>query len=383
MVPIDNLAAADAFFAFTFSTFVDYACIMNGYEHLSVEALVVIGIGTMAIWSICNLLRVDQQGKIHTFAASLQIIFTVAVLVSLWSTCQQGQQASASDVFFKTYNGTGFASFPYVVLIGILSSLYSFTGYEAAAHMAEETQDASMAVPKGIVYTCIATAITGGLYILSLLFASAYHVEEFASSEIGATYIFQKCMGDRGANIMNYFILVNLFFSGMSSLTVTIRTAFAVARDGGFPFSTYVQQVNPRSKVPEYAVFAVFLMGSSLLLLQLISSTAFVAVTSTSTIGFQISYAIPIILRVTVFREKFQKADFHLGRWGVVCGRIAAIFLVTTSILFTFPVQYPITFENFNYTIVILAACATLGTIHWTFSGRYWFLGPGREHIVD
>lgn len=56
-------------------------------------------------------------------------------------------------------------------MMGVLFSCYSFTGYEAGAHMAEETTGASKSAPKGIVYTCIITAITGLVYILGLLFA--------------------------------------------------------------------------------------------------------------------------------------------------------------------------------------------------------------------
>jgi hypothetical protein len=39
------------------------------------------------------------------------------------------QRATAYDVFTSTYNGTGF-SFAYVCCISILSTLFSFSGYE-------------------------------------------------------------------------------------------------------------------------------------------------------------------------------------------------------------------------------------------------------------
>lgn len=56
-------------------------------------------------------------------------------------------------------------------MMGILFSAYSFTGYEAGAHMAEETHNASQSAPRGILYTCVLTAITGFIYILGLLYA--------------------------------------------------------------------------------------------------------------------------------------------------------------------------------------------------------------------
>jgi amino acid transporter len=55
--------------------------------------------------------------------------------------------------------------------MGLLMSLYSFSGYEGGAHMAEETTNASASAPKGIVYTCICAALVGFAYILGLLYA--------------------------------------------------------------------------------------------------------------------------------------------------------------------------------------------------------------------
>lgn len=55
--------------------------------------------------------------------------------------------------------------------MGILFSAYSFLGYEAGAHMAEETTNASKSAPRGILYTCILSSITGFVYILGLLYA--------------------------------------------------------------------------------------------------------------------------------------------------------------------------------------------------------------------
>jgi amino acid transporter len=58
-----------------------------------------------------------------------------------------------------------------VVLIGLLNACYGFSGYEAGGHMAEETVNSSKSAPKGIIYACIATALTGFLYLLGLLYS--------------------------------------------------------------------------------------------------------------------------------------------------------------------------------------------------------------------
>lgn len=82
-------------------------------------------------------------------------------------------ERSSSEFVWTYYNNlTGWdGSQIYVIFIGLLFSLFSFSGYEAGAHMAEETTHASKSAPFGIFYTCIATMLTGFCYLLGLLYA--------------------------------------------------------------------------------------------------------------------------------------------------------------------------------------------------------------------
>jgi amino acid transporter len=94
---------------------------------LSVGASVGIGIGITFIWAVQNALRIDQQGWINNIAAFFQISSTIVISIVLLTMAPQ--RATAKDVFTSTYNGTGF-SFAYVCCIGILSTAFSFSGYE-------------------------------------------------------------------------------------------------------------------------------------------------------------------------------------------------------------------------------------------------------------
>src|ERR1700742_2016238 len=62
-----------------------------------------------------------------------------------------GHHQSASFVFGHFANTTGWGSGFYVVLLGLLLAQYTFTGYDASAHMTEETHNASRSRPRGIV----------------------------------------------------------------------------------------------------------------------------------------------------------------------------------------------------------------------------------------
>ncbi|KAI8907403.1 amino acid/polyamine transporter I [Gorgonomyces haynaldii] len=369
--------AADCFFALTFAEFISYVLVLQGMDPLSIEVIVGISIGVSFVWALLNMLRVDQMGALNYIGAVWQVGSTLAVLIMLAVGCSGSSNLATSEqVFFSTFNATGFENIGYVSLIGLLSALYCFTGYEASGHLGEETVGASKSVPKGILATVIGSAVVGTIFLLSLLYATAGDIESFVNSDLGTFSIFQKCLDQKGALGLGVIVIINAFFSGFSSLTVTVRTTFALSRDNGFPFAFWVKQVNASTMAPNFAVLACFVSSSLILLLPLGSTTAFTAVTSISTIGFQISYAIPIFLRTTVFRNQFEPGPFNLGKFGVICGAISSGFLFLTSILFFFPVENPITVENFNWTVVVFMGTFLIAGAQWILFAKKHYHSP-------
>ena len=93
-------------------------------------------------------------------------------------------------------------------------------------------------------------------------------------------------LNKHGALDMTSLLIINLLFAGFSSLTVTSRIGFAMARDGAFPGSKYLRGVNKRTKTPIANIFLVFAFDAILCLFPLFSQTAFAAITGITTIGF-------------------------------------------------------------------------------------------------
>ena len=174
-------------------------------------------------------------------------------------------------------------------------------------------------------------------------------------------------------------LAVNMYFSGMTSLTVTARQLYVMARDGCFPGSNQFRSVN-ETGVPVGGVLLTLTLDILLVFLNLVSVSAFVAVTSVATIGFQISYAIPIFLRITGHGKRTfkQSSAFSCGRWSFVIGWISLIWLVFTSILFLLPTSYPITLETISWSSIIVGGTLIAGGTFWGVTARYWFVGPKR-----
>lgn len=132
--------------------------------------------GVSLLWALKNLMRVDHQGWFNNASAFYQIGSTIIVIICILIV---SPQLSTSKFVWTHYNNeTGMPNAFYVCCIGLLMSLYSFSGYEGGAHMAEETKNASASAPKGLVLTCIATAVTGLIYIAGLLYGCQNKIAE-------------------------------------------------------------------------------------------------------------------------------------------------------------------------------------------------------------
>ena len=67
-----------------------------------------------------------------------------------------------------------FYSTPYIRLskaYWYVAIQYTFTGYDASAHVTEETRNAAIGGPVGMVMSVVVSAIAGFVYIISMLFA--------------------------------------------------------------------------------------------------------------------------------------------------------------------------------------------------------------------
>ena len=106
------------------------------------------------------------------------------------------------------------------------------------------------------------------------------------------------------------------------------------------------------------------------------SLVAFQAMVSIATIGLYISYALPILFRITIGRSSFRPGPFNLGRYSLFVGWVAVLWVVTITVLFCLPVIYPVTESTLNYTPVAVGGVFVLIMFSWLVSARKWFKGP-------
>lgn len=289
---------------------------------------------------------------------------------------------STSFVFGEFVNNTGWGSGVYVVLLGLLMAQYTFTGYDASAHMTEETHDASTAGPKGIVQSIWTSWIAGFVLLLGFTYAiQSYDAALASPTGAPPAQILLDALGATAGKLLLLVVIGAQLFCGMASVTANSRMIYAFSRDGALPFSHVWHTVSPRTRTPVAAVWLAAGGALALGLPYLINVTAYAAVTSIAVIGLYIAYVIPTLLRIRK-GEAFERGPWHLGRWSKAIGVVSVGWVVVITVLFMLPQVSPVTWETFNYAPVAVLVVLGFAGVWWQVSARNWFLDPGHERTI-
>ncbi len=299
----------------------------------------------------------------------------VAIIVLVLAIAPDKHQ-SASFVFTKFVNNTGWASTFYVALLGLLLAQYTLTGFDASAHMTEETHDASVAGPRGIVMSIVVSVVAGWILLIGVTFAiQSYSGAVGTKTAVPPAQIFIDAVGSTGGKLLLLIAIGAQLFCGMASITANSRMIYAFSRDGALPASSFWHRINPRTRTPTNAIWlgagGAFVLG----LPYLWNVTAYAAVTSIAVIGLYIAYVLPTFLRLRQ-GDGFERGPWHLGRWSPLIGTVAVLWVAFITVLFMLPTASPVTLKTFNYTPFAVLAVLGFAGIWWLVSARKWFKGP-------
>jgi amino acid permease (GABA permease) len=344
-----------------------------GFDARPWHTIVLFG-AILVLHGLLNTLGVDLVAKLSDISVWWHIV-GVLVIVAVLAFVPDHHQ-SASFVFGHFVNNTGWGSTFYVALLGLLLAQYTFTGYDASAHMTEETNDAATAGPKGIVMSIVVSLVAGWVLLIGLTFAiQSYDGATGSDTGVPPAQIFIDAVGATGGKLLLLIAIGAQLFCGMSSVTANSRMIYAFSRDGALPASRLWHQINPRTRTPTNAIWlaagGAFVLG----LPYLFNATAYAAVTSIAVIGLYIAYVAPTFLRLRL-GDRFQPGPWHLGRWSRPIGIIAVGWVVVITILFMLPTTSPVTVDTFNYTPLAVLAVLGFAGIWWLVSAKNWFTGP-------
>jgi amino acid transporter len=395
-----GLLAIDASVAYGCATFTDLT--LSTYSkswaaHYSLTRVFIIFVIVLILVSLVNifsshLLAVINNVSVWWHVAGASIVVAILLIAP-------SHHASVSAVFTHTVNNTGFfggatggiAFFLCVLPLSVILTQYTITGYDASAHLSEETHSAANSAAKGIWRSIFYSAIGGWILLLSFLFA--VQDEKAVTAGGGAvSIIFSQALTVNWASLVLFISAVGQFFCTVACMTSTTRMLFAFSRDGAVPGSRYWSKLN-KNRVPVYgvvlsAIVAVLLTSPALVKVDINGApvpVAFFAVVSIGVVGLYVAFAIPIFLRWRA-GSNFKPGGWTLGkkyRWMCV---VAVAEIAITSFIALLPTStlgapwYPgfgwDSLKYVNYTPIVLGVLLLLLWIGWHVSAKRWFTGP-------
>jgi amino acid transporter len=341
----------------------------------------------IALHIALNLLNINLLAQLNTISAWWHMV-GVAVVVVILAIVPEHQ--SIGFVFTETVNNSGFTTvgFGYVFVLGLIMSAYTITGYDASAHMSEETRQASRSAAIGMVMAVVASVFFGFILLVAITFAVPDVQGTLDAAANAVVYIWTTSLGNAWAEFLLLIAVVAQFFCGTASVTSASRMMFAFSRDRAVPGSSLWRKV-ARNRVPVNAVIAIGVLSWLIVVPSLFSAIAYLVATSIAVIGLNIAFALPIILRIKA-GDRFEAGAWSLGRhykWISPVAVVYIAFICVAGILPVSPSGIPgaadFDWALFNYAPVTVVGALILFGGWYLISARKWFTGPVREAGSD
>ncbi len=278
-------------------------------------------------------------------------------------------------------------SYPLVLafFFSLLQANWTYTGYDASAHVAEETVGARVASAWGLFMSVAVSAVVGFVFLVALsthlpslkeLFPATLDTPVQATASqyyfgggVAVISILEYNLGDLG-DILSAGIAIAMAFCGLSSVASAGRMLYAFSRDDGLPGSGWLKQVSHRYRTPVNSLIAIVVISWLFTLAAGVvgGGTAIVIVTAISTIFLYAAYGICIYLGATT-QAWLKERVWSLGRWSKPVAWVAIFWVLVLMVLFSFP-----TSGNISWPFMVITAAFLL--VYYFGWARRSFKGP-------
>jgi amino acid transporter len=357
----------------------------------------------MLIQLIMNIVGINLVALLNQVSVWWHIVIVAAVVILVFLAGKPDESGltlfaiEPQDTAGSWNNDLGFInlqygpaiSYPLILafFFSLLQANWTYTGYDASAHVAEETVGARVASAWGIFLSVAVSAVVGFVFLLALsthlpdlstLFPAELTEENLAGASqyyfgggVAVIAILEHNLGDLG-DILAAGIAIAMAFCGLSSVASAGRMLYAFSRDDGLPGSGWLKKVNHRYRTPVNSLTAMVVVAWLFTVAAGIvgGGTAIVIVTAISTIFLYAAYGICIYLGATT-TDWLKERVWSLGRWSKPIAWLAVFWVIVLMILFSFP-----TSGNISWPFMV--AVVLFLVVYYFASAKRNFKGPHR-----
>ncbi|KAK7409672.1 hypothetical protein QQX98_008187 [Neonectria punicea] len=283
-----------------------------------------------------------------------------------------------SSFWLKTNTVSGWDDTYIAWNLGMLTCVWSFTGFDSAIHMSEETRKAKSAVPRAMFWSIFMNGCLGFIMV-NVLLASMGSIDDALNSASPILTILLSVTGsEKATTAMITGLFVISFSVNLANIASVSRLTWAWSRDGGMP--AYFAYVSPKHRVPIRSIILTVFLVCALCLLNIGSSSyvAFGAITSLSSMALYISYAIAIssILYARFNSDGVKLGEWNLGRYGIYVNSFALVYTLYIIVFLPFPSTLPVTAANMNYCGPVMVVVLLITLVLWFARAKKHWVGP-------
>ena len=232
---IGVVASVDYALAVFTSFFLDYYIdSIFGYSLADASALYIIFAVILVLHGLLNTFGVRLLKWLGDISVWWHVIGAALIVIAML-VIPSNTEGFGSLLDGKNLTGWGFtgAYWFYVFPIGLLLSQYMLTGYDASAHVAEETKDAAVNASKAMVRSVWISALAA--WVITVVMIAAVPVGAYDDIALvginSAPTLFEQAVGGNMAKLLVFTAVLGQFFCGMFGMTSLSRTVYAMARD--------------------------------------------------------------------------------------------------------------------------------------------------------
>jgi amino acid transporter len=370
--------AGTAFAAFSAALFIGALANVELGFAATLGQVLAISFGIMMLAGALNSFAVGVVGWLNRASLAVHLLGALTIAGALLAFAPHLQ--SPHFVFTTFVNKTGWHSPLYVIALGAIVPLLTFTGFDANGHKADETIGASRTAPRAMTRSVELSWVFGFILLLGLCFAIQDLNKELAGSySIVPAQIMVDALPGSLAITLIIWVIVGQLMCVMSCVDAGSRMVLGAARENALFANKFFHHLTPNTKVPLRGVWLMALGSFVFCVPGSFGLPWFYGVTAYAAIALFLVYVIPTFLRL-IHADRFEPGDLKLKHPFLV-GWTAVGSVVIASIAASLPLARDyMHFSTMNWAlpgVLLLVALVLIGYRIW--GGKY--LGP-QQHIT-
>jgi basic amino acid/polyamine antiporter, APA family len=216
------------------------------FAPLVVNNSTLVALAAIALLSFIHMRGLGPGRLVHNFLAGLKVS-GILIFLALGLALGSGSWSNLASTHPVAAPATGW-------LLALIPVMFSYSGWNAAAYVAEEIRNPGRNVP---IALGLGTAAVVAIYVaLNVLYLYAMPLADLAVVGDGrlTDTVAERLFGFVAGNVIAIFTIVSVAASISAMVLAGPRVYFAMARDGAFIAS--VAQVHPRYRTPARAIWA-------------------------------------------------------------------------------------------------------------------------------